>query len=105
MSWLPKQKVVVPVDFSETSLDAIPTAIELAGAPANVCVLHVLVPLEGLSPGVIWGEVTDQSRESAVRETFAEQAEKRGLPDVKFEVRFGDPGLEITQYAKKMAQI
>jgi nucleotide-binding universal stress UspA family protein len=101
MSWLPKQNVLVPIDFSESSWDAIPTAIELAASSGNVHVLHVLVPLEGLSPGVVWGEVTDASRESAVRETFAEQAASRNLADVIFDVTFGDPGFVITEHAKK----
>ncbi len=102
MAWLPRQKVIVPIDFSDTSMDAIPVAVELASSTADVHVLHVLVPLEGLSPGVVWGEVTDQSRETAVRDSFAKQAAKLNLPETRFDVRFGDPGTEITNYAKQV---
>ena len=98
MSWLPKQKVVIPVDFSDTSLAAISTAVEMAASPADVHVVHVLVPLEGLSPGVVWGEVNDESREKAVRKSFAEYAAENGLDGVQFIVQFGDPGFMITEY-------
>ncbi len=99
MSWLPKQKVVIPVDFSDTSLAAISTAVEMAASPADVHVVHVLVPLEGLSPGVVWGEVNDESREKAVRKSFAEYTAENNLEGVQFIVQFGDPGFMITEYA------
>ena len=103
MPWLPKRKVVIPVDFSETSLEAIATAVELAAAPSDVYAVHVLVPLEGLSPGVVWGEVNDESREKAVRESFSTYANEHGLDGVHFEVKFGDPGFLITEYATDIA--
>jgi len=102
MAWLPKHKIVVPVDFSDTSLSAIATAVELAASPGDVHVLHVLVPLEGLSPGVVWGEVNDESREKGVRETFAADAREHGLEGVQFNVNFGDPGFMITEYATEI---
>jgi len=102
MSWLPKQKVVVPIDFSEMSMDAISTALELVEKPSDVHVLHVLVPLEGLSPGVVWGEINDESREKSVRKSFAKSADEHGWGDVQFEVEFGDPGFLITDHAEKI---
>lgn len=103
MSWLPKRKVVIPVDFSETSLEAISTAVEMAASPSDVHAVHVLIPLEGLSPGVIWGEVNDESREKAVRKTFATYAHEHGLDGVQFDVKFGDPGFLITEFATDLA--
>ena len=45
MSWFPKKCVVVPIDFSSASDEAIQTAIELARRPEEVHVVHVaLVP-------------------------------------------------------------
>ena len=100
MSWLPKQSVVVPIDFCEASLGAIATAIELAGGSENVHVVHVLVPLDGLSPGVVWGEVNDETREHAVRETFAEYCGEHGLGGLNLDVKVGDPGTQITEYSQ-----
>lgn len=103
MAWLPKQKVVVPIDFSEASFEAISTALEMVENAEHLKVIHTLVPLDGLSPGVVWGEINDASREEAVRATFEKQRIARGMPEMGFEVRFGDPGLEITEYAREEA--
>lgn len=47
MSWLPKKTVLVPVDLSTASVDALQTAIQLVAQPKDVHVLYVTSP-EGL---------------------------------------------------------
>ena len=42
MNWLPKQKVVVPVDFSDDSFAAVDVAMQLAATPDGVHLIHVL---------------------------------------------------------------
>ena len=42
MSWLPKQTVVAPVDFSEDSLVAVDTALQMVDDPSHVHVVHVI---------------------------------------------------------------
>ena len=59
MSWLPRKKVVVPVDFSESSADAVREALQLVGSPTDLHVLHVLMPLELFYPGVL-GEAVNE---------------------------------------------
>ena len=45
MSWFPKKCVVVPIDFSSASDEAIQTALEITRRPSEVHVIHVaLVP-------------------------------------------------------------
>ena len=41
MSWSPKKCVVVPIDFSHSSNDAIQTALEITQKPEDVHVIHV----------------------------------------------------------------
>lgn len=41
MSWFPKQRVVVPIDFSSASDEAIQTALEITRNPGDVHVVHV----------------------------------------------------------------
>lgn len=102
MGWLPKSKIVVPVDFSEGSVQAVDDALSLVSGPANLYILHVLAVLEPAEPGVIWHTVDDESRKhhvvQALNERFAD-ARYRGL---NFEVAFGDPGHEITDYAQRI---
>lgn len=99
MSWLPKKNVVVPIDFSGNSVDAIATALELVDEPAAVHAIHVVVPLGNMSPGMEWGSIDDKSREEAALSHFSEFLEKHGFSDVNTVVRVGDPGLEISEYA------
>lgn len=99
MSWLPKKTVVVPIDFSTNSEQAARTALEMVETPAAVHLLHVLYPLDAVSPGVVWGEVDDRKREQAVRKHFEPFISKVGAEGARVEVRFGHPGLEITEYA------
>lgn len=100
MSWMPKKPVVVPVDFSGSSVDAVGTALELVDQPSDVHVLHVVLPLGNMSSGMDWGAMDDRSREAAVEEHFGEFLESHGFTGVTTIVRVGDPGLEIADYAK-----
>jgi nucleotide-binding universal stress UspA family protein len=101
MSWLPKRTVVVPVDFSGVSLSALKTALDLVDQPANVHAVHLVVPLGNMSPGESWGAVDDTSRMQEVTDHFQEFLSKHGIEGVTTEVRLGDPGLGITEYAQE----
>ena len=102
MAWLPKEKVIVPVDFSGRSVDAVRTALELVAEPPAVHVLHVVVPLDNMSPGMEWGLIDDQSREETVRKHFEDFLEQHGLTGVTTIIRKGDPGTEISEYAAEI---
>lgn len=100
MSWPPRQNVVVPIDFSDDSFEALDAAIELADDPKKVHVIYVLAVLEPAEPGVIWATIDEESR---VR--HAEQALRERLADAKYQgvslkIEFGDPGHEVAQYAQ-----
>lgn len=60
----------------------------------------VVVPLDYASPGVMWGTVSDESREKAIRENLGKVLAKIGAQGVQVAVPIGDPGLKITDYAK-----
>jgi nucleotide-binding universal stress UspA family protein len=102
MAWLPKKLIVVPVDFSGKSVEAMTTALELAEGPSNVHAIHIVLPLESMSPKVQWGKIDDSSREQAVREHFDEFLAEHGFSGVIATVRPGDPGTEIAEYASEV---
>lgn len=91
--------ILVPVDFSEQSVNAIREAVELAGEKGGVRLLHVLPPLESISPGVVWGDVSDDTREQHVREYAQTFLAEHGFQDLVFDVRIGPPGHTIADYA------
>lgn len=102
MSWLPKKTVVVPIDFSEESQHAIEVAKELVDDLSALYFVHVLFPLDTVSPGVILGDVSDEKREEQTRKSFDKLIEKHGCAGVNVEVLFGNPGLEIADFAARI---
>ena len=101
MSWLPKKQILVPTDFSEPSLEAIRTALELVKTPADIHVLHVLPDIETTAPGVLFGYFDESARKRRAGEylsNFMKQHELTGPTEL---VRIGNPGIEISDYAKK----
>lgn len=99
MSWLPKRTVVVPVDFSDDSFNAVDTALELVAGPAALHVVYVLPVFDPAEPDVVWSTVNDETRrrhgEQALRERLAD-AKYQGL---NLHVLFGEPGHKITELA------
>lgn len=102
MSWLPKNKVLVPVDFSEASLKAVDVALKMVAAPSDIHLIHVLPMLAPAEPGVIWNAIDDESREKHVREALAERLADDLFAAVQFKVAIGDPGHEIADYAEEV---
>ena len=49
MSAIEKNCVVLPFDFGELSLNAVPTALEYVKSPQQVHVIHVLKPIRKTS--------------------------------------------------------
>ena len=101
MNWLPKHAVVVPVDFSDESFQAVDVALLLVDDPSHLHVIHVLPYLVPTEPGVIWSTVDD-----AQRMTHAQEALEKQLGDTKYQgigfcVEFGDPGQQIAQFAQQ----
>ena len=102
MSWLPKNKVVVPVDFSDQAVDAAHAARSLVEKGSSLYVIHVLPVLTDYEAGVLFNTVDDQARiqhaEQALRDRLS-AAEYAGFHP---QIAFGDPGHEIADYAEQI---
>jgi nucleotide-binding universal stress UspA family protein len=102
MSWLPKNKVLVPIDFSAESTVAVNTALEMVEDPSHIHVVHVLVDIAVMEPGVVWDTVNDQTRreqtQTSIRDRFGDD-KFRGL---KIAVVCGDPGTQIAAHAEQI---
>lgn len=101
MSWLPKKKVLVPTDFSEPSVDAIHTALEMVEHGVDVHILHVLEPLEHTSPGVLFGDFDPESRKARTINYLNEFLKAHELDGLTGAIQIGNPGLKITEYAEE----
>ncbi len=102
MGWVPKKTVVVPVDFSEESLAAIDTALEIAASPAAVHVIHVLPELSPLEPGELWETINQQTRTQHAEKALRDKLSAPAYAQVQTEILFGDPGHSIANRAKEL---
>jgi nucleotide-binding universal stress UspA family protein len=105
MSLFQTQRVLVPIDFSEASLEALAKTLDFVKNPDCVFAIHVLPPLSPVEPGVVWAAIDDESRRANVQKAFAEawaeycptEAARR----VALTVAIGDPGTEIADWAAR----
>lgn len=102
MSWLPRKSVVVPVDFSAQSLEAIQTALEFVESPTHVHVIYVVIPLTTITVGEAFAVEDVGSRLSASRDFLDNYLKQNAVPGITSEVREGDPGLQIAEYVQSV---
>jgi nucleotide-binding universal stress UspA family protein len=99
-SWLPKQRVVVPVDFSDESFAAIDTALALVPDASHISLIYVLPVLDPAEPGVIWTTIDDESRRHHAELALHERLSDVRYAGIKSHISFGDPGHEIADFAQ-----
>jgi nucleotide-binding universal stress UspA family protein len=100
-SWLPKQRIVVPVDFSDDSFAALDTALALVSDASHISLIYVLPVIDPAEPGVIWTTVDDESRRHHAELALAERLDGTRFSAVKRHIAFGDPGHEIADFAQR----
>ena len=103
MSWLPKNCVVVPIDFSDLSFDSLAVAIKMVDEPSHLHAVHVLPDLPVTEPGVIWDTIDDAERIDHANDALKQRMTEAGYDNLQTCVRIGDPGHEITQHASDVA--
>jgi nucleotide-binding universal stress UspA family protein len=101
MNWLPRRKVVVPVDFSDDSFDAIDVALEIAGDASRVHVFHVMPEPHIMEPEVQWQMIDSENRSRRAEEALRSRLSDEKYRSVQIEIDFGNPGYRIAEYAEK----
>jgi nucleotide-binding universal stress UspA family protein len=102
MGWFPKQRVIVPIDFSDESFAALDVALQLVETPNQVSVIHVIQDLTPLEAGEVWGIVDPTARIEAARKALRNKLTDDKYASVTLEVILGDPAEGITSYAEQM---
>ena len=100
MSWFPKRKVVVPIDFSDPSLAAVDTALELVDDPSHLYLIHVLPLMTDYELGMVWTNINDEERTERARAAIQERLTGPKYKGVHIEIGLGDPGHEIVDFAE-----
>ncbi len=101
MSWLPKKTVVVPVDFSTASADALQTAMQMVAQPQDLHVLYVTSPVTMMFPDG-WAADDAPARMQAAAQQLSKFLAEHQASDVSQFIREGDPGLMIADYADEV---
>lgn len=95
-----KDRILVPIDFSEASFKALEETLDFAEASTTVHAIHVLSPLEPTEPGIVWEAVDTDKRKENVQKAFLEKVSDP-QQRVKFAIDIGKPSAAIIDYAKQ----
>ncbi len=102
MNYFPRSRVVVPIDFSDRSVEALSVAVQLVEKPADLYLLHVLGRAPDFDPTL----AHDPERDLRRRETALSFMQRRyirgGTVGANAEVRIGRPGREIPAFAEEV---
>jgi len=101
MAYFPKKLVVVPVDFSQESLDAVEVGRQLVDAPEHLHVIHVLIDITPLEAGEVWGVIDPQTRIEQAQRLLREKLADPKYQGVHTAVLMGEPAHGIANYAEE----
>lgn len=99
-NWFNEKKILVPVDFSKESIDAVDQALEMADRPDLVEVVHVAPDLDVTMPGVVWESISEDVQRENVEATFQQELADDKYRGVQRHVLFGDAGHRIVELAE-----
>ncbi|MFZ1027775.1 MAG: universal stress protein [Limnoraphis robusta] len=101
MSAIEKNCVVVPFDFGELSLNAVPTALEYVKSPEQVHVIHVLEPLPSTDPAMVWNTLDDDQRKINVHKALEKALNHPEYQGIQKYVEIGHPIEKIVDFAQE----
>jgi nucleotide-binding universal stress UspA family protein len=100
MNWIQKNRVLVPIDFSEESFAALTPAREFVQDASHIYVLHVLSQLHPAEPGMMWNTLGERDRKQHIEEALQQRFQGSEYEKLHIGVTLGDPSSEIIDYAK-----
>lgn len=98
----PKSKLVVPVDFSDESFDALDQALEIVDDPSHVTLVHVRtdVPIDEFGAPLL--QIDRQAQTEHALQALAERLTAPKFARVARTILFGDPSHEIARHAEEV---
>jgi nucleotide-binding universal stress UspA family protein len=100
MAYFPKQRVVVPVDFSAESLAAVDVGMQLVESPGKLHVVHVLIDITPLEAGEVWGVIDPAVRQEQTEKLLKEKLSNDKYRGIHLAVLLGEPAHGIANYAQ-----
>lgn len=102
MSWLKKKSVLIPLDLSDSSYDAIAPAKEFVESTSALKLIHVLTPLHPADPAAMWDTLKDDDRKQKVKAFMHKKLSELGCVGIPIQVAIGDPTTQIVDYAEEI---
>ncbi len=102
MSWFPKRKVVVPIDFSDQSFEAVDVGLSLVDEPSHLHVIHVMQDVTAAQPGMLFSVLDEAQRRDQTAEGLRNRLSDPKYGGVATHVSFGDPGQTVAEFAEKI---
>ena len=98
-----KSGVVVPWDFSALSRKALEQAVQMTEDRSLIHVIHVTEYPSAYEFGMVGPTATDAEIAGRLNELFQENvADDPNLAGLKLTVRFGNPGVQVCEFAGKI---
>ena len=94
--WMTDRIVVVPLDMSEFSLNALGTARDMVSDVSNIRIVHVL-------PMIDRSSLNYEYRNEQTRAAMSAFIQEHGHPKMDITIREGDPVKQIVQFAGESA--
>ncbi len=102
MSWQKPDKILVPVDFSEASLEAVQQARTALDGAEGLNVVYMLPDMSPVAPELVWGTVDDGTRRTKALAALTTRLEEYGCGRATVHIGFGDPGHGIADLAAEL---
>lgn len=102
MSWLKKKSVLIPLDLSDSSYEAIAPAKEFVESTSALKLIHVLTPLHPADPAAMWDTLKDDDRKQKVKTFMHKKLSELGCVGIPIQVAIGDPTTQIVDYAEEI---
>ncbi|MDR1383013.1 MAG: universal stress protein [Planctomycetaceae bacterium] len=102
MTWSQEKLIVVPTDMSDFSFCALKTACKIAERRDLIRVIHVMSVLEPIDPEAAWVIADEPMRLEQTRKEAEEFLMSHDCGDLPFEIRVGNAGTEIADYATEI---
>ncbi|MEL7332340.1 MAG: universal stress protein [Cyanobacteria bacterium J06560_2] len=103
MSWLKKKSVLIPLDLSDSSYDAIAPAKEFVDSASALKLIHVLAPLHPADPAAMWDTLNDDDRKQKVKTFLHKKLSELNYVGISTQISIGDPAGQIADYAEEIS--
>lgn len=103
MSHFHRKPILVPIDFSIPSLQAVRIAKTIAVDDADITAVYVGQGYDLIAPPYTWGvSLPPENDIVSQRERLRVWANDNGLGNIDLQVRVGDPGTEVCEVAQEI---